>query len=82
MNYGYHPLLGARDANPLGLETYATLSRRTKATAFFNNERFQVLYRWLSFDAYRWRRKFRVESKATFEDVDSCFRAGNGIPKA
>jgi hypothetical protein len=45
MNYRDHPLLGPRDMDPLGLETYATLSRWTKATAFFDNERFQILNR-------------------------------------
>jgi hypothetical protein len=81
MNYGYHPLFRARDANPLGLETYATLPPWTKAAAVLNNERFQILNSRLSFIAYQQRHEFRVESEATFENVDSCFRAGNGIPK-
>jgi hypothetical protein len=81
MNYRYHPLLRPRDMNPLGLETYATPSRWTKATAFFNNERSQILNRRPSSNAYQRRREFRVESEATFEDVDGCFGARYGIPK-
>jgi len=40
VNYGHHVTLGARDSDPLALDTYPTLSHRTKATAFFDDEWF------------------------------------------
>jgi len=81
MDHGYHEPLGARDVDPLGLQTYATLPGRAKAAALFDDQRFHVLDCWLTFTAYRGRRDLRIQSKAPCENVDGCFRAGDGIPR-
>lgn len=81
MDHRYHEPLGARDIDPLGLQTYATLPGRTKAAALFDDQRFQVLDGWFAFVAHRGRRNLRIQSEAACENVDGCFRAGDGIPR-
>jgi hypothetical protein len=76
MDYGHHLTLGTRDSDPFGLETYPTLSRRAKATTFFDDQWLQVFDGWLLFIAYRGRCEFRIKCEAAFEDIDGCLWAG------